>query len=146
MYRENATNELEQRMNRSVKLSNVGLRTRILGGKVNISSKGFREAETTYTSGSAIKIPNKSSTNPENKLPPKERVTRFCFSKRTQLSPFYHFFSLLFTHVFQQKANTALTEIHQQKQKSRHGTGISQFITDVAIIQNVRHDRLTDVF
>jgi hypothetical protein len=62
-YLQNGTHRLDVKLNNNVKFSSVGLITKNRGGKMNISSKGFKACITVYTKGKTIIIPSKHRKN-----------------------------------------------------------------------------------
>lgn len=94
MYLENGTHESLMTVNRSVKFSNVGFRTKIFGGYWNSSSSGFKQLLMIMTSGSAINTPQIPMIKNRMPFPATERFSFFSLGLKKR----YFFF--VFVAVF----------------------------------------------
>lgn len=87
IYLVKGTQESDIRRNKSVKFLNVGFLTKILGGKIHNSFKGFKEQLTAYTIGISIKTAKTPTMKNRKRLPPKDLLSFFCFKMLTRHPP-----------------------------------------------------------
>ena len=78
-YLENGTKEVPRTTLKSAKLLSVGLRTKIVGGNLKISSNGLNALLTIIISGKILKIPAIAKNKNRAISPAFERLIRFFF-------------------------------------------------------------------